>query len=100
MATIKITNGFLDYDKDSANIILTGTLLSGTVKNGDLLVINNATNASLIKVEFDSEIDPEITHLRLFVPEENKIVWHKLYGNVYETKCAQSSHNCYRKALS
>jgi|RhiMetdeSRZDD1v2_1073273.scaffolds.fasta_scaffold348444_3 hypothetical protein len=87
MATIKITNGFHGDVKDTVkNIILTGTLVSGKVKEGDVLVIDNQMKAKIIKVEFDSDIQPGIVHIRIFVPEEDKIVWHKLYGNLYETK--------------
>jgi hypothetical protein len=61
--------------------------VSGKVKEGDVLVIDNQMEAKIIKVEFDSDIQPGIVHIRIFVPEEEgKIVWHKLYGNLYETK--------------
>jgi len=87
MATIRITNGFLGDVKDTVrNIILTGTLVSGKVKEGDVLVIDNQMKAKIIKVEFDFDIQPGIVHISIFVPEEGKIVWHKLYGNLYETK--------------
>ena len=40
----------------------------------------------IIRVEFDADIQPGIAHINIFVPEEGKIVWHKLYGNLYEIK--------------
>ena len=87
MATIKITNGFLGVVNDGVrSIILTGTLVSGIVKTGDELVIDNQIKTKIIKVEFDSNIQPGIVHINIFVLEEGKIVWHKLYGNLYETK--------------
>ena len=42
--------------------------------------------AQITKVEFVYGIQPGIVHIRIFVPEEEKIIWHKLYGNLYETK--------------
>jgi hypothetical protein len=87
MATIKITNGFHGTIKDEIkSIILTGTLVSGKVKEGDALVIDNQLKAQIIKVKFDSNIQPGVVHISIWVPEEGKIVWHKLYGNLYETK--------------
>jgi hypothetical protein len=87
MATIKITNGFHDFAKDGVrNIILTGTLVSGEVKEGDVLIIDDQLQTKIIKVEFNSNIQPGVIHINLFVPEEGKIVWHKLYRNLYETK--------------
>ena len=75
MATIKITNGFHGDVKDTVkNIILTGTLVSGKVKEGDVLVIDTQMKAKIINVEFNSVIQPGIVHVSIFVPEEGKIV--------------------------
>lgn len=60
--------------------------MSGKVKEEDVLVIDNQMKTKIIKIEFDFDIQPGIVHIRIFVPEENKIVWYKLYGNLYETK--------------
>lgn len=86
MATIKITNGFLDLQKKGEHIILTGILLSGEIKRGDFLLIDNETKVPISKVELDSNISIKTIHVRLFIPEENKVVWHKLYNNIFETK--------------
>jgi F420-0:gamma-glutamyl ligase-like protein len=84
MTTVRITNGFGDIEKGVDGIILTGELLSGEVNEGDFLIIDGDTNVLIKKVELDTTTFTGTIHVRLFVTEENKIVWYKLYGNVYE----------------
>jgi len=86
MATINVQNGFPELGQNTSGVILTGILVSGALNDGDILVIDNETKVSIAKVEIDDNLFPGLRHIRLFVPEENKVVWHKLYGNAYETE--------------
>jgi hypothetical protein len=78
MTTIKITNGLSDHT--GKGILLTGTLTTGHVEQGDKLILPENQKIEIMEVEYDKETFPGTTHIVLTVSRDHKVVWHRLYG--------------------
>lgn len=85
MAVIKITNGFPNPPGQGG--LLTGILIEGNIVSGDSFIINGEAEVKIIAVELDKTTFPGTTHFAITVPRDldNKIVWHKLYGQTFQT---------------
>lgn len=78
MAIIKLTNGFPTLT--GLGDILSGTLIEGTVIPNEQLILDDKVRVPILETELDEVTFPGTVIIRITVPRNLEVVWHKYYG--------------------
>lgn len=87
MAELLLTNGNRNFN-DEEGLLLTGEILHGKVKIGDLLIVNDSLKVPIINLHIESELFPGKNLFRISIPKEfnNSTNWSELYNSKLTTE--------------